>query len=78
MFFLAIRNSNSSRYCSNDKPYKSAFAGQLSIPKDSASTNGWMAHIWFESNIENVDFLVLNAAVVEQNDRNSPALIKLI
>ena len=49
---------------------QSAFTGIIKGPSPTTrQLSDWTMHIWFESNIEKVDFTVLNAAVVRQNDR---------
>ena len=57
----------------SDKPEKnairSAFAGKISIPSDVGASNEWMIHILFGTNIEKVDFVVPQAAIVKQSDR---------
>ena len=56
----------------SDKPEKnkirSAFAGKISVA-DSEVSNEWTMHIFFESDISSVDFVVPHAAVVEQSGR---------
>ena len=51
---------------------QSAFTGIIKGPNPTTrQLSDWTMHIWFESNIEKVDFTVLNAAVVRQNDRTA-------
>ena len=56
----------------SDKPEKnsirSAFAGKISVA-DSEGSNEWMMHIFFDTDIENMDFVVPHAAVVGQSGR---------
>ena len=56
----------------SDKPEKndirSAFTGKISV-SDSGGSNEWTMHIFFESDISSVDFVVPNAAVVGQSER---------
>ena len=56
----------------SDKPEKnairSAFAGKISVA-DSAGSNEWMMHIFFDTDISSVDFVVPHAAVVGQSER---------
>ena len=56
----------------SDKPEKnsirSAFAGKISVA-DSVGSNEWMMHIFFDTDIENMDFVVPHAAVVGQSGR---------
>ena len=58
----------------NKNAVQSAFSGVIKVEKlgpRSKILSDWTMHIWFESNIEKVDFTVLNAAVVQQKDRNA-------
>lgn len=56
----------------SDKPEKnkirSAFAGKISVA-DSEGSNEWMMHIFFETDISSMDFVVPHAAVVGQSER---------
>ena len=56
----------------SDKPEKnsirSAFAGKISVA-DSEGSNEWMMHIFFDTDIEDMDFVVPHAAVVGQSGR---------
>ena len=56
----------------SDKPEKnairSAFAGKISFA-DSEGSNEWMMHVFFETDIGNVDFVVPHAAIVGQSGR---------
>ena len=45
-------------------------SGKISIPRSVLPTSNWTMHIWFESNIETIDFTVINGAVVMQKNRN--------
>ena len=49
---------------------QSSFSGVIKVPSPlPKSLSDWTMHIWFEANIEKVDFTVVNAAVARQNDR---------
>ena len=49
---------------------KSAFSGVIKVPGPSPKAlSDWTMHIWFEANIEKVDFTIVNAAVAQQKDR---------
>ena len=49
---------------------QSAFTGVIKVPgPNQKSLSDWTMHIWFETNIEKVDFTVTNAAVAQQKDR---------
>ena len=49
---------------------QSAFSGVIKVPGPTQkSLSDWTMHIWFEANIEKVDFTVMNAAVAQQKDR---------
>ena len=56
----------------SDKPEKnsihSAFAGKISVA-DSEGSNEWMMHVFFDTDIENMDFVIPHAAVVGQSGR---------
>ena len=56
----------------SDKPEKneirSAFAGKISVA-DSGGSNEWTMHIFFETDISSVDFVVPHAAIVGQSER---------
>ena len=49
---------------------QSAFTGVIKVPgPNPKSLSDWTMHIWFEANIEKVDFTVMNGAVAQQKDR---------
>ena len=49
---------------------QSSFSGVIKVPSPlPKSLSDWTMYIWFEANIEKVDFTVVNAAVARQNDR---------
>ena len=49
---------------------KSAFSGVIKVPGPNQNAlSDWTMHIWFEANIEKVDFTIVNAAVAQQKDR---------
>ena len=47
---------------------RSAFAGKISVA-DSVGSHEWTMHIFFDTNIENMNFVVPHAAVVGQSGR---------
>ena len=57
----------------SDKPEKnairSAFAGKISVA-ESHGSNEWTMHIFFETDISNVDFVIPHAVIVGQSERN--------
>ena len=56
----------------SDKPennaIRSAIAGKISVA-DSVGSNEWTMHIFFETDISSVDFVVPHAAIVGQSGR---------
>ena len=56
----------------SDKPEKnairSAFAGKISVA-DSIASNEWTMHIFFKTDISNVNFVIPHAAIVGQSER---------
>ena len=43
--------------------------GRLLIPSFSEVSDEWTIFVFFESNIENVNFIIPNGAVAKQKDR---------
>ena len=51
----------------------SYFSGSLILPASFSqsvmSTNEWTIFVWFDENIENVNFIIPNGAIVKQKNR---------